>query len=78
MANEQITDKQATRCLWISLFVGALIGGILGVPRYGGMPEGLVNPSTWNLMGLFMITTVAIAAAWIAVRHRHRGDDAGA
>ena len=62
-----MSDDQAKRALWISIFLGIFLGLLWGVPRYG-----FLHLSTWNLVGLGVITTVSIAALWLLLAARAR------
>ena len=61
-----MSDAAAKRGLWISILLGAALGLIWGVPRYGA-----IHVSTWNLMGLCVIGTVsafAVIALLVTIR----------
>ena len=58
-----MTDAGAKRTLTISILVGLLIGGVIGVSEYG-----IVNPRAWSVAGLFVILVVAGVAGVIALR----------
>lgn len=57
-----MSDATARRVLWISIVVGAVAGFFWGWSRWTAL-----DIMTWNLMGLGVITTVAIATLVIAI-----------
>jgi hypothetical protein len=55
-----MSDAAAKRGLWVAIILGSALGLLWGAPRYGA-----IHVTTWNLMGLTVILTIALWCALI-------------
>ena len=68
-----MSDAAAKRGLWVAIILGSALGLLWGAPRYGA-----IHVTTWNLMGLTVILTIALWSAIIilvTVRRAKRASD---
>ena len=68
--NDRPVDRAARRMITLAILVGAALGALVGVPRYG-----LLDFSTVALMGLGTMVTLGSYAIWVAVRPPHPLDE---
>jgi hypothetical protein len=70
--NDRPGDRAARRAITLCILVGAALGAVVGVPRYGSVSVG--NAA---LMGLGVMIALAIYAGIVAITPSHRLDDEG-